>query len=413
LKKEVIIVGGGIIGLCSAYYLLKGGHKVTIIDQSDVSSGASFVNAGFISPSHVTPLAAPGMVSMGFKMMFNSASPFYLKPRLDFDLMKWAWFFNKSATAKHVKESAPVIKDFTIFSRGLFEEMKSSQLFNFHLEKKGLLMCYQTSKFEKKERNLAAIAKEQGLEVLHIDKTKLKEMEPKMKAEGAFYYLDDAHSTPDDFMKSFYFYLKSNGVQFITNEEVIDFEQNLNKVTTVITNNRKLKFDEIVVASGSWSPILAKKLGVNLLVQAGKGYRINVKRNTGINYPAILSELNTAVSPMDGFTRFGGTMEIAGINSKINKIRVKQIAKNVEVFYPDLSISNEEMKNAACGLRPVSPDGLPFIGRAKSLENVCFATGHAMMGWSQGPATGKLVSEIISEETPSINLKPFSIDRFG
>ncbi|MFK5958304.1 MAG: FAD-dependent oxidoreductase, partial [Lutibacter sp.] len=208
MSKKVVIVGGGIIGLSSAYYLLKEGYKVTVIDQSDISSGASFVNAGFVSPSHIVPLAAPGMVINGIKMMFNQASPFYLKPRFDIDLFKWAWYFNKSSTTNHVKISIPIIKDLTFFSSHLFEEMKNSNLFDFHFEKKGLLMSYQTSKFENKERNLASIAKDQGLEVVHIDKAKLKEMEPEMKAEGAFYYLDDAHTTPDDFMRSLYAYLK-------------------------------------------------------------------------------------------------------------------------------------------------------------------------------------------------------------
>jgi len=353
------------------------------------------------------------MVINGIKMMFNQASPFYLKPRINIDLFKWAWNFNKSSTLKHVQKSAPVIKDLTVFSRDLFKEMKESNLFDFHFENKGLLMSYQTSKFESKERNLASIAKDQGFDVLHIDKLKLKEMEPKMKAEGAFHYLDDAHTTPDDFMRSLYKYLKSNEVQFFKNEEVIGFEQNSTTIKKIITNKQQLNFDELVVASGSWTPILAKKLGVKMLVQAGKGYRINVKRNTGINYPAILSELNTAVSPMDGFTRFGGTMEIAGINSKINKIRIKQIANNAKVFYPTINITGNEMENAACGLRPVSPDGLPFIGKSNKLNNVCFATGHAMMGWSQAHATGKLISEIISEKNTSLKLDPFSIERFN
>lgn len=413
MSKKVVIIGGGIIGLNSAYYLLKEGHEVSVIDQFDITSGASFVNAGYISPSHVTPLAAPGMVASGIKMMFNQASPFYLKPRFDLDLFKWAWNFNKSATSKHVKSSAPVIKDFTILSRDLFQEIKDSGIFDFQFERKGLLMSYQTSKFEDKEARLADLAKKQGLDVKHISKRELKEMEPEMKAEGAFYYLDDAHTTPDDFMKKMHYYLKSKGVRFYLNEKVIDFEINGQKIIHLITDKQQLDFDELVVASGSWSSIVAKKLGIKLLVQAGKGYRINLYRKTGINYPAILSELNTAVSPMDGFTRFGGTMEIAGINTKINKIRVEQIAKNATEFYPNIKITSEEIKDADYGFRPVSPDGLPFIGKVKSLKNVNFATGHAMMGWSQGQATGKLISEIISDKKTSLNLEPFSLERFN
>jgi len=411
--KSVIIIGGGIIGLCSAYYLLKEGHKVTVIDQSDISSGASFVNAGYISPSHVIPLSSPGMVASGIKMMFNQASPFYFKPRLDLDLFKWAWNFNKSATQKHVNYASPIIKELTVFSRDLFQEMKNSGVFDFHFERKGLLMAYQTSKFEEKEAHIADVARAQGLDVKQIDKAKLKEIEPEMKAEGAFYYLDDAHSTPDDFMKKMHHYLQLNGVQFYLDEKVLDFERNANTVTHLITDKQRHQFDEIIIAAGSWSPIIAKKLGIQILMEAGKGYRINLNRPTGINYPAILAERSTAVSPMNGFTRFGGTMEIGGINATINKIRVKQIAENAKAFYPNITITSEEMELAACGLRPVSPDGLPYIGRSKTHCNVSFATGHAMMGWSQAHGTAKLISEIISEKTLSLNLEPFSAERFN
>lgn len=413
MHKEVVVIGGGIIGLCAAYYLLKEGHKVTVVDQSDISSGASFVNAGYVSPSHLTPLAAPGMVSAGIKMMFNQKSPFYVKPRFDLDLFRWAWNFNKSATIKNVKYAAPIIRDLTVLSSELFQEMKENKLFDFHFEKKGLLMAYQTAKFEDKEAKHAEVGKAHGLEVQHINKTALKEMEPEMEAAGAFYYLDDAHATPDDFMKGMYNYLKQQGVKFYTNEEVLDFERNATKITKLITNKQHLNFDELVVASGSWTPIIAKKLGVKILVQAGKGYKIDVKRKIGIKYPSVLLELNTAASPMNGFTRFGGTMEIAGINANIHKVRVQQIAKNVNVFYPNVLITEKEMENVACGLRPVSPDGLPFIGRDKSLKNVCFATGHTMMGWSQGHATGKLISEIISDKKTSLDLNPFSVERFN
>jgi len=411
--KKVVIIGGGIIGLSTAYYLLQEGYNVTVIDQSDISSGASFVNAGYISPSHVIPLAAPGMVSDSLKMMFNQASPFYLKLRLNLDLFKWAWNFNKNATEKHVVKSAPIIKELTVYSRELYQEIKNRELFEFQFERKGILMSYQSSKFEKKEAYLAKIATDQGLEVIQISKQKLQEMEPEMNAEGAYHYLCDAHSTPDKFMKNFYECLKLKGVRFCKNEHVISFEKSNKKVTKLITDKQEHLVDELVIAAGSWSPMVAKKLKIKLLVQAGKGYRINVIKKTGIKYPAILTDRNVAVTPMDGFTRFGGTMEIAGINHNINSKRVEAIANAAKVFYPELNITSEDKKDASCGLRPVSPDGLPYIGRATNYANVCIATGHAMMGWSQGPATGKLISEIISDKPTSININPFKIERFN
>lgn len=411
MSKKVVIIGGGIIGLSTAYYLQKEGCEVIVIDKSDIDSGASFVNAGYISPSHVIPLSAPGMVASGIRMMFNPVSPFYLKPRFDVDLWRWAWAFYKSATAKHVAEAAPIIKDLTVFSRDLYQEMKDQSIFDFQFERKGLLMCYQTSKFEEKEAHLAEIAQEQGLEVKHINKTELAKMEPELNAKGAYYFTCDAHTTPDDFMQKMHKYLKSKSVKFYTNETVLDFDFTSNSVKSITTTKQTLNCDEVVIASGSWTPKLAQKLGVKLLIQAGKGYRINIHRKTGINYPAILAERNTAVSPMQGFTRFGGTMEIAGINHKINLVRIQAIAEAAKAFYPNLTISKDEMADADCGLRPVSPDGLPFIGRPKKFENICIAAGHAMMGWSQGPATGKLISEIITNKKLSVNIDGFSPDR--
>ena len=165
------------------------------------------------------------------------------------------------------------------------------------------------------------------------------------------------------------------------------------------------------MAAGSWTPLLSKKLGINLLVQAGKGYRINSKREHGITIPAILAESKVAVTPMNGFTRFAGTMELAGINHKMNKVRVEAIANAVQKYYPSVRLNKEEKENAACGLRPVSPDGLPYIGRSEKCKNLTFATGHAMMGWSMATATGKLVSEVISKKNMSLNLEAFSPDR--
>jgi len=409
--KKVIIIGGGIVGLSTAYYLQQESCEVIVIDKSDIKAGASFVNAGYISPSHVIPLAAPGMVASGIKMMFNPASPFYLKPRFDADLWRWAWAFNKSATAKHVKEVAPIIKDLTVFSRELYQEMKDQKIFDFQFERKGLLMCYQTSKFEDKEAHMAEVARAQGLKVTQITKGELQKMEPEINAEGAYYYTCDAHATPGDFMLKMHNYLKTKGVTFYTDETVLDFNFNADTVKTITTTKQTLSFDELVIATGSWTPILAKKLGIKMLIQAGKGYRINVHRKTGINYPAILAERNTAVTPMEGFTRFGGTMEIAGINHNINPVRVKAIADAANAFYPNVTINNDEMAEADSGLRPVSPDGLPFIGRTKNFKNLCFAAGHSMMGWSQGPATGKLVSELIIGKKISFNLDAFSPDR--
>lgn len=415
MKKEVVIIGGGIIGLFCAYYLQQEGHQVSIIDKSDFTQGASFVNAGYITPSHIIPLAAPGMITKGLKWMFNASSPFYVKPRLEKDFLKWSWLFKKSATTKHVAHSIPIIKDLNLLSRDLYEDLKKVNQFDFHYERKGLLMCYQTDKEGEAEWEMGKRAIQEGLHVQHLTKEEVKRIEPNVQfnIKGAVYFDSDAHMTPTNFMPQMIAFLKGKGVQCYANEEITDFQFSKNRVVSVQTSKRTLTADEFILSAGSWSSLLAKKLQLQIPLEAGKGYRIDVKESTGITIPAILAEAKVAVTPMQGFTRFAGTMELGGINHKINPKRVLAIAKAAESFYDGLKIPSGAIANAACGLRPCSPDGLPYIGKTSKYLNLTIATGHAMMGWSLGPATGKLVSELIEEKPTSMPLNGFGVERFS
>ncbi|MDG1039547.1 MAG: FAD-dependent oxidoreductase [Polaribacter sp.] len=413
MSKKIVIIGGGIIGLCSAYYLQKEGHEVTVIDKSDFTSGASFVNAGYLTPSHIISLAAPGIITKGIKWMFNSESPFYVKPRLDAEFLKWSLAFKKSANAKKVESSISVIRDINLLSRDLYDDLKASKEFDFHYERKGLLMAYKTDKAGEAEWKVGQRLIEAGLNAEMLTKEEIKKREPNanLDVKGGVFYDCDAHTTPSDFMPKMLAQLKKLGVKILAKEEVEDLEISNKIISKLITNKREIVVDQVVLAAGSWSPLLSKKLGLKLLIQAGKGYRINLKKETGITIPTILLEAKVAVTPMNGFTRFAGTMEIGGINHDINPVRVNAIAKAGESFYKGLKVSEAEKNDAQCGLRPCSPDGLPFIGKSLKCNNLTIATGHAMMGWSLGPATGKLVSEIISEKKTSLDLNPFHPDR--
>jgi len=412
-KKKVIVLGGGIIGLATAYYLDIDGHDVSVIDKGKLESGVSHINSGYLTPSHIVPMAAPGIISKGIRWMFNSSSPFYIKPRFDLDLINWGLKFMKSCTPEHVHNSMKSILDINLLSKKLYLEMKESKAFDFHLESKGLLMAYKTSQAEKEESEIALWAKDLGLNVNQISQKEILKMQPKapMNIAGAFIYKSDAHTTPDLFMSNLKKHLLSKGVKFILQTEVSYFRKKGSQILELHTNNGVFKADDFVLATGAWSELILKKLGIYLSVQAGKGYRINVNQKTGIKIPAILLESKVAVTPMEGFTRFGGTMELSGINHRINLKRVESIAKAARNYYPGLAIPQSSIDQVKSGLRPLSPDGLPFIGRHSSLANLVLATGHSMMGWSLGPATGKLVAEIISGYSSTINLKPYNPER--
>jgi len=413
MAKEVVIIGGGIIGLCSAYYMLEKGHKVTIIDKSDMTSGTSYINSGYLSPSHLIPLSSPGAIKNGLKWVLNSSSPLYIKPRLNLDLYKWLFAFVKSSTTKHVNKSIPLIKEVTLFSQKLYDDIKEKDNFNFHYEKKGLLMLCKTQKYIDEESRVVDIAKENGLIAKMITKEDLKILEPNIEidAVGASYYNCDSHTTPNEFMGNMKNYLIQNGVKLIKNTEVTDVNIKNGIIKNLVSNDNKIHADQFVLAAGSWSSLLSKRFGVNLLLQPGKGYSLNVNRKTNISIPAILAEAKVAITPMNGFTRFAGTMEISGINHKINKSRVRAITQASKKYYPQLDFTNDEFTNVKCGLRPVTPDGLPYIGRSSKCKNLIFATGHAMMGWGMGTATGLAVSEILDNKKTSINIDHYRPDR--
>ena len=413
MQKKVTIIGGGIIGLSTAYFLQKEGCEVTIVDRSNMNSGASYSNAGYVCPSHFIPLAAPGVVRSGLRWMLDASSPLYIKPNLNRDFLKWAWAFNKSANSRLVQKNAIHLRDFTIFSQELFQTIKKEEQFSFQYYKKGLLMLCQTERQLEKELEILTMANSLNVHAKEISKAELKIMEPSIEINGVggVYFKNDHHSTPSDFMQQLKAYLKSKGVHMFTNERVLDFNMKQGKIDSVVTDKQTLHSDEFVMASGSWSADLCKKIGLKLLLQAGKGYSMQTEYKTGISIPTILAEAKVAVSPMDGFTRFAGTMEIAGVNHNINRKRVGVIAKAVHQYYPSIKLSTSEIEAVTCGLRPLSPDGLPYIGKPQSCENMTIASGHAMLGWTLGPGTGKLVSELILNKKSSLDISPYHPNR--
>lgn len=413
MKKSVIVIGGGIVGLSTAFYLRAEGHEVTLLDKGTITEGASFVNAGYLTPSHIVPLAAPGMISKGLKWMLNSSSPFYIKPRLDADLISWGWKFMRSCSKKHVQRSLAAIKEINELSKGLYHEMHESVDFDFHLEDRGVLMAFKTSKAEKSEYSVMQAAQDLGLDVSLLGVEEVNRLQPgiQMNIAGAYHYRCDAHSTPEVFMNQLKKNTLKSGVEIHTETTVKNFQVRGDRISTVVTDRGNFEADEVVFAAGAWTEELLKPLKIVLSVQAGKGYRINVEARTGISLPCILMESKVGVTPMQGFTRFAGTMEIAGINHNIRENRVNAIAHAATQYYSGLKIDLKDRNQAKCGLRPLSPDGLPFIGRHSSCSNLVLATGHSMMGWSLGPATGKLVTEIISNKKLSMPIDKFSPER--
>jgi D-amino-acid dehydrogenase len=412
---KIGILGGGIIGLSSAYYLNREGHNVTIIDQSDLSDGCSHGNAGMIVPSHFVPLAAPGMISKGLRWMFDSTSPFYVKPRFDKELIKWGYHFYRSATKEHVQKSAPALKEISLLSKSLYREWKQQLPFDFGYDERGLLMLYQTKETEHEEAETAKMARKYGIEAHILSSSEVQKLEPyvKVNSRGAVYFPGDAHLIPQKLVSHLINYLKDKGVQFQSATTILDFITENQKIKIIKTDKGEFAFDEVIMALGSWSGKVSQQLHLNLPMQAGKGYSFllnDVLKNVRI--PSIFLEARVAVTPMANSLRFGGTMEIGGVNHSINMNRVKGIVDSIPKYYPNMKISMPLKEKVWHGLRPCSPDGLPYIGRSDKFKNLVITTGHSMMGLSLGPATGLLVAEIIDHKKSSMDIELFRPFRF-
>lgn len=405
--KNCIIIGGGIIGLSSAYYLAKAGHQVTIIDKSDMTDGCSFGNAGMIVPSHLIPFAQPGMMAQGLKWMFNSKSPFYVQPRFSMDLFKWGVKFYRTATQSHVEKSMPVLRDISLLSKYLYQDWAAEDS-SFLYKEKGLLMLFQSDKVGEEIIHEGMEAKRMGLEVDVLTKGEIPNLETGVEttAIGAVHYKSDAHLYPNKLIDFLYRELKKLNVKIERNTEVQDFKISNKKIISVLTSIGEFGADEVIIATGSWSPELANKLGLKVSLLPGKGYSFTLKNQIQKPViPSILCEGKVAVTPMGNDLRFGGTMEITHTkDTKINLNRLEGILNTVHSFYPNLSFEKPKQNEIWYGFRPCTATGLPIICRSDNHSNVIIATGHGMMGLSLGPATGKLVEELVDGKKTSVDL---------
>lgn len=413
---DVLIIGGGITGLCSAYFLSDKGYKIAIIDKGNFEDNCSQENAGLIVPSHIVPLAAPGMILKGIKWMFNPESPFSITPKFNSDFLKWTWEFYKASSQKKVNNAMPLLLRLNNKSKTLYEALNQNELLDFDLQKNGLMMYCTTNKGLMEEQSLAAQANLLNVKTENLNPTELSKLEPGLilNVAGAVYYPEDASINPSLFCKNLKLLLTKKGVDFFDHQELTGFDYKNDHVNKIITKTKTLKANNFLVTAGSWSATILKKVGYRLLLQGGKGYSFMVNNPPKTpKIPAILSEAKIAVSPMRKAIRFGGTMEINGLNEDIDKKRINGINKAVTQYFPQYEMEKLNKSKNWVGLRPCSPDGLPYIGKIGSFNNLYVNTGHAMMGVSLAPISGKLSAQLINKEMPDTDLSLLCPNRFN
>jgi D-amino-acid dehydrogenase len=415
--RSLVIIGAGISGICAAYYALREGLQVTVLERDGPETqNCSFGNAGMITPSHFVPLAAPGMVEMGLRMLFNPRSPFAIRPSFDPAFLAWLVRFWRSATPEHVAAAAPNLLALNMLSRSLYEELAADLGVDFGLTQRGLLMLCKTQEALDAEVKVAQMARKLGLEAEVLDPAGLAAADPdvRMDVPGGVFFPQDCHLTPNRLMPALREAVERGGGKIRWHTPVSGFRTEGGRIRAAVTAEGEVDADAFLITGGSWSARIVRSLRVKLPLQAGKGYSITLPKPAKLpQLCSILLEARIAVTPMGEALRFAGTMELAGLDLSVSPRRVEGMVRSIPDYLPDYPTPELQNLPLWSGLRPCSPDGLPYLGRAKRWENLWIGTGHAMMGLSLGPATGRVLTQDLLGEAPAVALKPFAVDRFG
>ena len=413
-QVDVLIIGGGVAGICTAHFLIERGREVTVVEKDEVCAGSSYGNAGLIVPSHSVPLAEPGVIGQGLRWMLDPDSPFYIKPRFDRDLIAWLWQFRKASTAKRVRAAMPLLRDLHLESFRHYEALAADLDFSFGHQ--GRLLLCRDEKGLAHVREEAELMGEIGLELEMLDREGVRRIDASVDFDciGGAFYAQDGHLDPARFVRGLAARCVERGLDLQERTEVLRFRREAGTIAAVETTRGDFAARDVVLCSGSWSPGLAAALDLALPVQPAKGYSVTVRKPDPCpEIPFMMVEAKVAVTPMGDKLRFAGTLELAGMDLSINHRRVTAIMKSVPQYVPAWDPDELELTEVWRGLRPCSPDGLPYLGRVRDCENLTVAAGHAMIGVSLGPVTGDITARLVQREDPGFDLGLCQVERFS
>ncbi|MCG8639089.1 MAG: FAD-dependent oxidoreductase [Desulfobacterales bacterium] len=411
--QDVVVIGGGIIGLACAYYLVKENKSVTLIDQGRIGSGASHGNCGLLHFSGVIPLCSPGTVKHEITRFLKGTSPLYIKPTTDIDLYKWLIRFAASCNSSHMTGASTAKSEIMRYSFDLFNTLFETESLACDLEKKGVLYLFKDEAYFEKYARTSAFLDQYDFGAVRLDRYAVRELEPAVneRVVGGWFNDHDWHVRPDMLVSAWKKCLAGKGVQIIENCKHLDFEITSNRVVHANTGTGQLSADTFILTTGAWSADIKQQLDLNIPVQPGKGYSLTMEKPAVCpQIPCLLYERNMVATPWQSGYRLGGTMEFSGFNDILNKKRLNRLISGATEYLRD---STEHMiVEEWSGLRPMTYDDLPVIGRSPLQGNLFLATGHGMLGLTMATGTGKAVSDLVCHGRTDIDLSPYSVGRF-
>jgi D-amino-acid dehydrogenase len=412
--RSVLVVGGGVIGASCAYYLRRSGWSVTVVDSGGFGKGCSHANCGFVCPSHVLPLAAPGAVQGALRAMLQRNAPLSIKPRFDPGLWSWLFRFARRCNRRDMLNAGRAIHALLDSSRHLYGRLMEEEPMDCEWQTRGLLFVFLSrSAMDHYAETDHLLRDAFGVSARRLDPDELLAAEPALKPglAGGWLYDRDAHLRPDRLMASWHRVLAARGVTVREGCAVQSVVREAGRARAVATPQGELTSDAFVFATGALTPLLNRHLGCSVPIQPGKGYSMTMPRPAHCpTRPMLFEEHRVAVTPMLSGYRLGSTMEFAGYDATLNRKRLDLLREGARHYLHEPF--TEPVEEEWFGWRPMTYDGLPIIDRSPALANVWIAAGHNMLGLSMATGTGKLVAELLGEERPHIDPVPYSLRRF-
>lgn len=411
-NDHTIVVGGGAIGVCIAYFLARRGCRVTLIERDGIAAAASSGNAGLISLGHL-PLPRPGLLTTSLRWMLDRTSPLYVPPRPDLPLLAWLIRFARACSARQLRTSMEVIAAISRSTIELFDHFANDLKIDFQYRPTGYMDVFRSQDAWNHARRDAEYIRSFGFPEKEIGPDEVYRREPALLdgVVGAIAHEGSAFAEPAEFVRGVADAARALGAVIMTDSEVQSIRTANGAVSGVQTSTESFGCDRLVLAAGAWTTSLAKLAGVRVPMQPAKGYHVNITTPTeSLRSACMLGDTYVICTPINGYLRLAGTLELSGLNHNIRQERVDMLIRQAAAYLP--GIAEAPVISQWCGLRPCTADGLPALGWAPRVRNLYVATGHAMMGFWTSPMTGRVVSEHILDDSPSIDIHAMRLERF-